>query len=150
VVRPIGIKTVDGISHLEEVKLNHCDSIITNLIENGILVALLALGVFTADEAVSAQLATGSGMKSDVFYEKQCFSIQGGARSQMMDPKMFDHVIFVKNKCYKSIKLKVCYHESDHCVDILVPPRSDKETWLGAFPSMRFFQYDAKEVPGLF
>jgi hypothetical protein len=114
------------------------------------LIALLALGVLTAGDAVSAQPDTGIGINSEVVYKKQCFAIQGVARNQTIDPKMFDHVIYVKNECFKPVKLKVCYHDTDRCVDILVPPRSNKETWLGAFPSMRFFQYDAKEVPGLF
>jgi hypothetical protein len=115
-----------------------------------LMATFFALGVVTAGEAVSAQPVTGNGIKSDVLYEKPCFAIEGVARSQVIDPKMFDHIIGVKNKCAKTIKLKVCYHDSNHCVDILVAPFGYKETWLGAFPSMRFFQYDAKEVTSLF
>jgi hypothetical protein len=114
------------------------------------MVALLALGVLTADEAASAQTAAGIGLKSEYVYEKPCYVIQGFARGQVIDPKKMDHVIQVKNKCFKAIKLKVCYHDSDHCIDIFVPPHSDKEAWLGAFPSMRYFEFDAKEVPGLY
>jgi len=114
------------------------------------LIALLPLAVLTTGNAVSAPPDTGKGINSEGVYKKQCFAVQGVARNQKIDPKMFDHLIFVKNECLKPVRLKVCYHETDRCVDISVPPRSSKETWLGAFPSMRFFQYDLKEVPGVF
>jgi len=130
--------------------LDHCDSSIVNRLAKGLVVAFLALDVLTAGEAVSAPPDTVIGIKSGVTYRKQCFTVEGVARNQTNDPKTFDHLIFVKNDCFKSVKLKICYHQTDHCVDIFVPPHSNKETWIGAFPAMRFFQYDAKEMPGLY
>ncbi len=133
----------------EEIILHQYCALVPKQMKIGMLFVLIAYGVLPIGLA-TAQTATGNGIKSDNIYEKQCFAIQGQARSQTLSPSTFDHVIVVKNKCFKPIKLRVCYHQSDRCVTIITPPRSVKETWLGSFPSLRFFEYDAKEIPGLY
>src|SRR5712691_4485669 len=121
----------------------------TNQTLIGILISVIILSMLVASPSVKAQPATGTGIKSIDIYGKQCYTIQGVARNQTINPNIFDHVIIVKNQCFKNVKLKICYHKSDRCIEMSIPSRSTKESWLGSFPSMRFFQYDAKELPGL-
>jgi hypothetical protein len=51
----------------------------------------------------------------------------------------------VDNRCVERIKVRICYHDTDSCVDADVPGRSRKEAVIGVFPAMRTFQYDLKE-----
>jgi hypothetical protein len=122
----------------------------TNQTLIGILFGAIILNMLVASPSANAQPSTGTGIKSIDIYGKQCYTIQGVARSHAINPNIFDHVIIVKNQCFKNVKLKICYHKSDRCIEMSIPHRSTKESWLGSFPSMRFFQYDAKELPGLF
>jgi hypothetical protein len=97
-----------------------------------------------------AQTAAGTGIRSLDIYGKSCFTTEGFARPRSVNSRLFDHVVIVKNRCTKNVKLKICYHKTERCAEITVPPHETKEAWLGAITALRFFQYDLKELPGLY
>jgi len=76
---------------------------------------------------------------------RPCLDIEAGARSHVINPKIYDHVISVYNKCLATIKLRVCYYQSDHCIDMEIPGSQRKDGILGVYPNMRFFRFSFQE-----
>ncbi len=114
-----------------------------------VIFALIAACVAGDIESAKAQTFGQTGIHSVDIFGKQCFKVQGIARTQLNAPHLFDHVIMVDNQCFKPIKFKVCYTRSETCTAMAIPARSVKEGWLGSSP-MRFFQYDIRDTSRLF
>jgi hypothetical protein len=114
-----------------------------------ILATSLLLCAASDVESATAQSFGATGINSVDIYGKQCFKVQGLARPELSVPNIFDHVIIVDNQCFKPVKLRICYHKSERCIDMEVPAQSIKEGWLGSYP-LRFFQYDIKQPSRLF
>ena len=77
---------------------------------------------------------------------KACYMTISDARPAKTNPNLFNHIVIIRNQCFKPIKLKICYHKTRHCIDMLVPPRTTREGWLGALPAMPKFAYDVQEI----
>jgi len=76
---------------------------------------------------------------------KPCLVLHGYAKPQTINPNIFEHRIAASNGCGQNIKVKVCYHGSDDCITIDVPPWDRKDSVLGIYPALRDFKFDAKE-----
>ena len=76
---------------------------------------------------------------------KPCLTITKRAKAQLINPKIFEHWVVATNACGQRIKLKVCYSGTQDCVVVDVPPFGEKETEIGIFPALKYFQIETKE-----
>lgn len=77
---------------------------------------------------------------------KVCLETTGSAQPLASNPKIFNHIVTVENRCIERIKARICYHGTDSCTKVEVPGRSRTEQVIGVFPAMQQFRYDAKEL----
>ena len=76
---------------------------------------------------------------------RPCLQFEAASRAEVVNPKIFDHIVSVYNRCLMRIKLRVCYYHSTHCVDLDVPGKQRKDAVLGIFPNMQYFRYSYSE-----
>ena len=76
---------------------------------------------------------------------KPCIDLKSRINSEIVNKNLFEHWISATNSCGQHIKLQVCYHQTNDCIVMTVPPYESKNSVLGIQPNMRQFQYDAKE-----
>jgi hypothetical protein len=76
---------------------------------------------------------------------RPCLDIEAASRAEVINPKVYDHVISVYNQCVQRIKLRVCYYHSDHCIDMEIGGSQRKDAVLGIYPNMRYFRYSYQE-----
>lgn len=76
---------------------------------------------------------------------KPCLDMEAAARSHVINPDVYDHVISVYNHCLQTIKLHVCYYHSDHCIDMEIPGSQRRDGILGVYPNMKYFRYSYRE-----
>ena len=74
-----------------------------------------------------------------------CLAVQGYAKTEIVNKDIFQHWIRVTNSCAQAIKVRVCYYQSEHCIDVDVPALDKKDSVLGIFPALKRFQFEAKE-----
>jgi hypothetical protein len=77
---------------------------------------------------------------------KACLTVRGNAERQVINPKIYTHMIEASNDCSQSIKLQVCYYQSQQCVPLDVPGYGRKEVVLGIMPAMDQFQFEYREL----
>lgn len=109
--------------------------------------AILILAVLSATPLL-AQGFTSSDLadrKHRDFVGKPCLQTSGEAQPLTSDPHVSNHVVILDNHCPDRIKAKVCYHGTNACTDVDVPPRARKEQIIGVLPAMPQFRYDVKE-----
>lgn len=98
--------------------------------------AVLAQGFTTKDLA---------DRKHRDFADKPCLETHGSAEPLASNPRVLNHIVSLDNHCVERIKIRICYHGTQDCTDVDVPPRSRKEQIIGVFPAMQQFRYDVKE-----
>jgi hypothetical protein len=76
---------------------------------------------------------------------KPCLVLRGHVEGQTLNKNIFEHSVLATNNCGQNIKVKVCYHNSEDCITVDVPPYGKKDTVLGIYPALKDFRYDAKE-----
>lgn len=76
---------------------------------------------------------------------KPCIALESFVTNQLINKKIFEHWIKASNSCGQNIKIQVCYHKTEDCIDMIVPPWESKNAVLGIYPNVKEFQYDAKE-----
>jgi hypothetical protein len=76
---------------------------------------------------------------------KPCISTVGDARSEIINPQIYQHIVIATNTCGKIIRLHVCYYKSEHCISVHVPAYSTREAVLGIMPAMRIFRFQYEE-----
>ena len=76
---------------------------------------------------------------------RNCLDVEAGARAQIVNKAMVDHVVSLKNNCLKPLKLKVCYFNTDNCSDVDVPANRRVDTILGSMRGTSFFRYTIKQ-----
>jgi hypothetical protein len=79
------------------------------------------------------------------FAGKPCLETEGTAQPLASNPRVLNHIVNLDNHCVEPVKVRICYHGTDDCTDVDVPPRSRKEQLIGVFPAMQQFRYDVKE-----
>ncbi len=76
---------------------------------------------------------------------KPCLALRGYAKPEALNAHIFEHWIAATNSCGMHIKVRVCYHDSDSCIVMDVPPWDRKESVLGILPAADSFRFDARE-----
>jgi hypothetical protein len=74
-----------------------------------------------------------------------CVSVSGYGEAQIVNPKIFTHWVTAKNECSQPIKLRVCYYQTEQCIDVTVPGYSKKEEILGIMPDLWQFRFQYQE-----
>lgn len=72
---------------------------------------------------------------------KPCLDIEAAARAHVIDRDMLDHVVSVKNNCPRTIKVKVCYFDSDACNVFDIQAYKRVDTILGTMRKVSNFRY---------
>lgn len=76
---------------------------------------------------------------------RPCLDYSAVSRPLAAASAVYEHIVAVRNQCLKPIRVKLCYHRADRCYMVEVASRGQRETVLGVFPSVRYFQYDYQE-----
>jgi hypothetical protein len=76
---------------------------------------------------------------------KPCVTVQGYAQPQIVNPKIFDHMIVANNDCGQVIKMQVCYYHSTECTPLDLPAYGRKQMVLGIMPAMNQFRFEYRE-----
>jgi hypothetical protein len=76
---------------------------------------------------------------------RPCLTVSGDAKPERINPKIFEHTVLARNECSQRIKMKICYYQSEHCVETEVAPYGRNEVMLGIMPSMNSFRFEFRE-----
>ena len=76
---------------------------------------------------------------------KPCIALESYSTAELINKKIFEHWVQASNNCGQHIKLQVCYHATNDCIVMNVPPWETANSVLGIYPNVKEFQYDAKE-----
>jgi hypothetical protein len=79
------------------------------------------------------------------FIGKPCLAVGAFARPHAINPHLYDHVIAAVNSCSQRISMRVCYYQSQDCIQMDVPGGERKEAILGTLPSAKDFRYEFRE-----
>jgi hypothetical protein len=93
--------------------------------------------IFPSADALNRRHMTPAG--------KNCLTISGSAKSQAINAHIYEHWVGVSNICGQNIKLQVCYHNSQDCIAMSVPPWGRKDAVLGIYPALQDFRFDSRE-----
>jgi hypothetical protein len=72
---------------------------------------------------------------------RPCLDVEAASLAQKVNPIMIDHIISVKNKCPRLIKVKVCYFDSDRCKSFNVGSFGREDVMLGSMTNQYSFRY---------
>lgn len=72
---------------------------------------------------------------------RPCLDVEAMTRSHAVNRDMIDHVVSIRNNCPRSIKVKVCYYNSETCNALEVLGYKRVDTLLGTVSKSRFFRY---------
>lgn len=72
---------------------------------------------------------------------KPCLDIEAAARAHTIDRDVLDHVVSVKNNCPRTIKVKICYLNSESCNALDVQAYKRVDTILGTMRKVSNFRY---------
>jgi hypothetical protein len=79
------------------------------------------------------------------FTGKPCLIVGAFARPHTINPQLYDHVITATNGCPQRIVMRVCYYQSEDCIQMEVPGSQRREAILGTLPSAKDFRYEFQE-----
>lgn len=72
---------------------------------------------------------------------RPCLDVEAGARRQMVNPDVLDHVVSLKNICLRKVKVRVCYINSDRCKEVELLSNKREDVTLGAMKGIGYFRY---------
>jgi hypothetical protein len=71
-----------------------------------------------------------------------CVMVHAIAQPQMVNPKIFDHILVMENGCNSPIGLNLCYYQSKTCIHTTITAYSRRQQVLGISPEGSFrFSY---------
>jgi hypothetical protein len=76
---------------------------------------------------------------------KPCVTVERSSQAEKANPRIVEHWVKVSNACGLRIRVKICYYETQHCVDVDAPPWGSEQTILGIFPALFEFRCDFTE-----
>jgi hypothetical protein len=76
---------------------------------------------------------------------RACLTIVGYAKPELVNKNIYQHWIRAANDCGQNIKVRVCYYETQDCIEMSVPPWEKKDSILGIFPALKRFRFEVKE-----
>ena len=93
---------------------------------------------------LTMQAGESRGLMTKDAFGKPCLDIETASRAHVSNPKIYDHVVSVMNRCLKPLKLKVCYFGSDRCTELDVPGMKRKDAIFGVGTNMFRVSYTEK------
>jgi hypothetical protein len=75
-----------------------------------------------------------------------CIHVAGAARPQIIDPHIYDHLVFITNDCGVTIRVQVCYLQSSSCIKVIVKGYEKTLKTLGIAPGIKDFRYESREL----
>lgn len=78
-------------------------------------------------------------------FGKPCLDIEAASRAHVINPDVYDNVVSIENKCSITIRVKICYFNTDSCINVEVMGRQRKDATLGVRPHMQYFKYSFQE-----
>lgn len=76
---------------------------------------------------------------------RPCLDVEAAARSHVVNPSLFDHIVSIKNGCARAVRVKLCYFRSDICKEIGVPGYKRIDTILGTMANVTTFRYSLNQ-----
>ncbi|MEY9123719.1 hypothetical protein ABIA06_006279 [Bradyrhizobium yuanmingense] len=76
---------------------------------------------------------------------RPCLDVEAAARAHAANPKVFDHVVSIKNNCPRLVKVTVCYANSDRCMDTTLASYARSDVILGTMTGIRLFKYSMRQ-----
>jgi hypothetical protein len=71
-----------------------------------------------------------------------CVSVNAMAHAQMINPKIFDHILVIENTCSQPVGLNLCYYQSKTCIRTTIAAYTRRQQGLGISPEGEFrFSY---------
>jgi hypothetical protein len=71
-----------------------------------------------------------------------CVTVNGRAQAQIINSRIFEHVLVIENKCSAPIGLNLCYYQSKSCVHTTIAGYTRRQQNLGIAPESEFrFSY---------
>ncbi|MCA1411026.1 hypothetical protein I6F30_07555 [Bradyrhizobium sp. NBAIM20] len=77
-------------------------------------------------------------------FGRPCLDVEAAARSRVVNPKLMDHVVSVKNSCPRAIGVTVCYFNSSKCNAFHLSGYGRVDTILGT-TTERNFRYSISQ-----
>lgn len=78
-------------------------------------------------------------------FGRPCLDVEAAARSRVVNPKLVDHIVSVKNNCPRAIDVSVCYFNSSKCNAFRVSGYDRVDTILGTMTEIRNFRYSISQ-----
>lgn len=72
---------------------------------------------------------------------RPCLDVEAVARPEVVNHEMLDHVVSIKNNCVRTVKVKLCYYNSQDCKQFDVQGYKRIDTILGTMKGINFFRY---------
>lgn len=72
---------------------------------------------------------------------RPCLDIEAASRAHTVNPRLFDHVVSIKNRCARPIKVKVCYFNSEDCRSADLGSNQRQDLILGTMANVTSFRY---------
>lgn len=71
-----------------------------------------------------------------------CVSVNAMSQPQIVNPKIYDHILVIKNTCSQPVGLKLCYYQSSTCINTSIAAYTRRQQALGISPEAEFrFSY---------
>jgi hypothetical protein len=71
-----------------------------------------------------------------------CVQVHAMPQAQIINPKIFEHILVIENGCSAPIGLNLCYYQSKTCLHTTITAYSRKQQTLGIAPENEFrFSY---------
>ncbi|MBI1203477.1 MAG: hypothetical protein GC182_13300 [Rhodopseudomonas sp.] len=78
-------------------------------------------------------------------FGKPCLDIEAASRAHVINPDVYDNVVSIENRCSLTIRVKICYFNTDSCINVEVMGGQRKDAILGVRPHMQYFKYSFQE-----
>lgn len=78
-------------------------------------------------------------------FGRPCLDVEAAARSRVVNPKLVDHIVSVKNNCPRAIDVTACYFNSSKCNVFRVSGYGRIDTILGTMTEIRNFRYSISQ-----
>lgn len=72
---------------------------------------------------------------------RPCLDIEAASRAHTVNRELFDHVVSIKNRCTKLIKVKICYFNSENCKSVDMGSYQREDLILGTMTKVNSFRY---------
>ncbi len=73
---------------------------------------------------------------------KPCVAVNAMVQAQIINPKIYDHILVIENTCSQPVGLKLCYYQSTTCIKTTIAAYTRRQQALGISPEANFrFSY---------